>query len=57
MSDPLSIVRNATMAGVVVGHEDGNFVFGNTKFAETTKTSFRRTLGKENMAIIINFQH
>lgn len=45
MSDPLSLVRNATVAGTAIAHEDGHYVFGAQRLPETTKTCFKRTLG------------
>lgn len=46
MSDPLSLVRQATMTGTAVNYVDGNYIFGRYKLHESTKTCFKRTLGK-----------
>lgn len=44
MSDPLSLMREATMAGTTVSYADNHYSFGSYKFHESTKTSFKRTL-------------
>lgn len=47
MSDPLSLLRLAIINKVPIDHADGWYTFGNSKFPETLKTSFRRSLIKE----------
>lgn len=44
MSDPLSLLRQATIARQPVVSENGNYVFGSIKLPEKTSTCFRRTL-------------
>eukprot|EP01039_Chlorochromonas_danica_P004799 gene4799-5262_t len=44
MSDPLSLVRQATISGEAVNYADGQYQFGNQNFHELTKTAFKRTL-------------
>jgi hypothetical protein len=50
MSDPLSLLRQATIAGKPVASEGGNYVFGSIQLPEQTSTCFRRSL-KGNLAI------
>lgn len=44
MSDPLSLVRQATMSGNAVKYIDHHYIFGNSKYHESIKTCFKRTL-------------
>ena len=44
MSDPLSLVRQATITGTPVNYSDGHYIFGEYKFHENSKTAFKRSL-------------
>jgi hypothetical protein len=44
MSDPLSLLRQATIAGKVVASESGKYIFGSVRLPEQTSTCFRRSL-------------
>jgi hypothetical protein len=48
MSDPLSLIRAATMAGEKLVSKDGSYSFGGIELPEGTSTSFRRTLKGES---------
>lgn len=44
MSDPLTVVRQATISGEAITYADGHYVIGPHRFHESTKTAFKRTL-------------
>ena len=44
MSDPLSLVRQAIIAGTQINYVNQHYEFGQHKLPETTKTCFKRTL-------------
>lgn len=54
MSDPLSLVRQATITGTPVSYSDGNYIFGEFKFHESTKTFFKRSLKSRTFTIILS---
>lgn len=47
MSDPLSLLRQATIAGRTVVSENGYYMFGSISLPEQTSTCFRRTITGE----------
>lgn len=45
MSDPLSLIRKATISSNLITHEKGYYIFNeNLKLPDNTSTCFRRTL-------------
>lgn len=48
MSDPLSLVREATISKQPVKYESNHYIFGQIKLHESTKTCFKRTLQKSD---------
>lgn len=47
-SDPLQLIRQATMTRSAVTYSDGYYIFGKQKFHQSTKTAFKRShQGKE----------
>ena len=54
MSDPLSLIRKATLASKLIIHEKGFYIFDdNLKLADNTSTCFRRTLKGIYLFILI----
>lgn len=44
MSDPLSLLRQATITNNSVNYIDGHYVFGPYKIHESTETCFKRLI-------------
>lgn len=55
MSDPLSLVRNATLTGTAVNYVDNYYHFGAVKLHESTKTAFKRTLKSNESVVVLVF--
>ena len=55
MSDPLSLVRQATITNNPVNYVDGFYVFGPYKIHESTETCFKRLLLFYFYNILLNF--
>lgn len=51
MSDPLSLIREATISNTPIQYDDRCYIIGTRKFSETTKTFFKRTLQKSKLTL------
>ncbi len=47
--DPLTLVRQATIAKASIENKDRFYIFGENRLPETTKTRFKRSLKGKNI--------